>query len=129
MKKTQSEIIDYINTLKGYQGYIQYSDRPIKDIWTNYSNIVCVPEKGFVYEAHFFNGTDAIAIRQINERWSVDETKNVPLTDTKIYIAKDNLKVKMAQIWKEENDLLCENMPVMKLKKVLFAGFVKGEQK
>jgi CRISPR type III-associated protein (TIGR04423 family) len=35
----------------------------------------------------------------------------------------------MAQIWEEENDPLCENMPVMKLKKVVFAGFRKGDDK
>jgi len=33
----------------------------------------------------------------------------------------------MAQIWEPENDKLCENMPVMKLKKVVFAGFTKGD--
>jgi CRISPR type III-associated protein (TIGR04423 family) len=39
----------------------------------------------------------------------------------------DTLKVKMAQVWEKEADALCEGMDVMKLKKVVFAGFEKGE--
>lgn len=35
----------------------------------------------------------------------------------------------MAQIWEEENDPLCENLSVLKLKKVVFVGFEQGEQK
>lgn len=126
MKKNETEIIEYINTLKGYEGYIQMSNAPIKDIWTTPSTITFSPQSGFIYEAHFFNGKDSISIRQINDAWYVDETKDVPLTDTRIYFAKQSLKVRMAQIWEEDNDLLCENMPVLKLKKVVFAGFENG---
>lgn len=132
MKKNQTEIIDYINTLKGYQGYIQMSDKPISDIWQSFSDISFAPTSGFVYEAHFFNGTDSIAIKQINESWLVSttplsEVKNIE-TDIQTYHAIGGLKVTMAQIWEEESDPLCENMPVMKLKKVVFAGF-EGETK
>lgn len=126
MKKNQIEIIDYINTLKGYQGYIQMSDCPIRDIWKDYSDINFTPKSGFIYEAHFFNGKDSIAIKQINDCWLVDENKNIPLSDTQTYHGSHNSKIKMAQIWEAENDPLCENMPVLKLKKVVFAGFVKG---
>ncbi|MCI0501436.1 MAG: TIGR04423 family type III CRISPR-associated protein [Epsilonproteobacteria bacterium] len=129
MKMNQTEIIHYINTLKGYQGYIQMSDNPIGDIWQNFSDISFAPESGFVYEAHFWNGVDSVAIKQINDSWLVDENKNVSLTDTQVYQAKGGLKVTMAQIWESENDPLCENMPVLKLKKVVFAGFTKGESK
>lgn len=128
MKKNQTEIIEYINTLKGYEGYIQMSDAPIKDIWTTPSTITFSPQNGFIYEAHFFNGKDSIAIRQMNDVWFVDETKDVSLIDTQMYYAKQSLKIKMAQVWEEENDLLCENMPVLKLKKVVFAGFA-GDKK
>lgn len=126
MKMNQTEILQFINNLKGYQGYIQMSDERITDIWEDFSDISFSPQSGFVYEAHFFNGTDSIAIRQINDSWYVDENPNIPLTDTQIYQAKNRLKVKMAQIWEKENDPLCENMPVLKLKKVVFAGF-KGD--
>lgn len=128
MKKNETEIIEYINTLKGCEGYIQMSDAPIKDIWTTPSTITFIPQSGFIYEAHFFNGKDSIAIRQMNDAWYVDETKDVPLTDTQIYYAKQSLKVRMAQIWEEEDDLLCENMPVLKLEKVVFAGFAGDKQ-
>jgi len=122
-KYTQEGIISYINTLKGCQGYIQMSDRKITDIWENFSDISFTPKSGFVYEAHFFNGTDSIAIKQINDSWYVDENKNISLSDTQIYHAIGGLKVKMAQIWEEEDDEFCDNMPVLKLKKVVFAGF------
>ncbi|MGE3613753.1 MAG: TIGR04423 family type III CRISPR-associated protein [Sulfurimonas sp.] len=129
MKMDQVELLNYINSLKGYQGYIQMSDKPISDIWKNFSEISFSPVSGFVYEAHFFNGADSVSIKQINSSWLVDETKNVPLTDTEIYFAKDGLKVQMAQIWEAENDPLCEDMKVLKLKKVVFAGFAKGDDK
>ena len=129
MKKNKQQIIDYINSLDGYQGYIQYSDRRIENIWETNSKISCDPQDGFVYEAHFYNGTDSIAIRQINGDWFVDEVKNVPLDNTEIYQAINELKVRMAQIWEEEEDKYCEGMKVKKLKKVVFAGFVKGEKR
>lgn len=124
-KYTQQGIIDYINNLKGYQGYIQYSDRAIENIWTSYADICCDPKNGFVYEAHFFNGAYSIAIRQVNGDWLVDETKKVLFDDTQIYYAKGNHKVKMAQVWIDELDELCDDMLVKKLKKVVFAGFEK----
>lgn len=40
----------------------------------------------------------------------------------------DNLKVRMAQIWEEREDNLCEGMKVKKLKKVVFIGF-EGDSK
>ena len=129
MKKNKIEIVEYINSLKGYQGYIQMSDKKIADIWQDFSDISFDPSSGFVYEAHFFNGKDSIAIRQINESWYVDENKNISLSDTQNYHAINGLAVKMAQIWEAEQDELCENMPVLKLKKVLFAGFTKGDDK
>ena len=141
MRKNREEIVDYINTLKGYQGYVQFSHRPIdkeKDIFIDKSPKV-ENENGFVYEAHFYNGTDSITIKQINDDWLVDEVTNRPLEDTKTYIGINNLKIKMAQIWEEEEDLLCElekddkgrttkGFKVKKLKKVVFAGF-EEEQK
>ena len=39
-----------------------------------------------------------------------------------------DIKIKMAQIWEEENDRLCENLPVLRLQKTVFAGFVKDEK-
>jgi len=130
MKMNQSQILEFINTLKGYQGYIQMSDKPISDIWKTFSDISFAPKSGFVYEAHFCNGVESIAIKQINDTWLVSTTNISKITDsddTQSYHTIHGHKVKMAQIWEPENDKLCENMPVMKLKKVVFARFTKGD--
>ena len=134
MKKNHQEIIEFINQLQGCEGYIQWSHRPInkeKDIFYN-NEIKIGNEDGFVYEAHFCNGQNAIAIRQVNDAWIVDEVDISKVTykdDKKSYISDIvNLpRVVMAQIWQEEPDALCEGMRVKKLKKVVFAGFEKGE--
>ena len=129
MKKNRQEILEYINSLKDYEGYVQFSDRPIEDIWTQKSDISVDAKDGFVYEAHFYNGSDSISIKQVNDVWLVDETKDTPLTDTQDFIGINKLKVKMAQIWEAKEDPLCEGMKVNKLTKVVFAGFEKGERK
>lgn len=130
MKYSKEQIFTFVNNLKGYQGYIQFSDRPIENIWTSYSNIEIESTKGFIYEAHFYNGKESIAIKQINESWLVSKTDvtNISDKDKNSYISKKG-KIKMAQIWEEENDPLCENLSVLKLKKVVFVGFEQGEQK
>ncbi len=142
MKKNETEILEFINNLKGYQGYIQMSDKPISDIWQNFSDISFVPSSGFVYEAHFCNGVESIAIKQINDTWLVSKTSLSEVenkeTDIQIYHAINGLKVNMAQIWEIEEDLLCElerdekgktikGFDVLKLKKVVFVGFTKGD--
>ena len=126
MKKNRQEILEYINSLKGYEGYVQFSDRPIEDIWTQKNDISVDAKDGFVYEVHFYNGSDSISIKQINNVWLVDETKDIPLTDTELFVGINNLKVKMAQIWEVKEDPLCEGMQVKKLTKVVFVGFQGG---
>jgi len=123
------EIVQLINDkLQNFEGYVQFSHRPIdknRDIFIG-KNPKVEDEKGFIYEAHFYNGSESISIRQVNDGWLVDEHKNTSLNDTQIYMGIDGLKIKMAQIWKAESDELCEGMEVMKLKKVVFAGFENG---
>ena len=126
----KTKVIEYINSLKNHQGYVQFSHRPIdkqKDIFLD-SDIKIKDEDGFIYEAHFCNETQSIQIRQLNDGWIVAKTdiSNIPQSDIQNYISdiQDfNYKIKMAQIWEEEIDPLCENMKVKKLKKVVFAGF------
>jgi len=129
--ENKNNLIEDIKKLEGYEGYIQFSDTKIRncDIFKKGENIALKiqPTEGFVYEAHFCNDTESIAIKQINGDWLVSttplsEVKNIE-TDIEIYHAIGGLKVKMAQIWEEEDDELCDNMPVLKLKKVVFAGF------
>lgn len=130
MKKNRDEIIEFINSLKGYEGYVQFSDRPIEHIYTTATDIQIDSKSGFVYEAHFCNAIESISIKQINESWLVSRTNisNVPEIDIETYFSISS-KVKMAQIWEEETDELCDSMQVKKLKKVVFAGFVKGNEK
>ena len=138
--KTKEEVIDYINSLDGYEGYVQFSHRPISkdtDIFLNGNVEVTHKEKGFIYEAHFYNEAEkkSIQIRQVNNNWLVS---SIELTNKKFDISYQeyisdirefNYKVKMAQVWKIEEDELCQNMEVKKLEKVVFAGFVKGDLK
>ena len=139
--KTKQEVIDYINTLQGYEGYVQFSHRPIdkdQDIFYDGKLLhVSHDEDGFVYEAHFCNGEKSISIRQINDSWKISQTtiSNVQKEDKQTFIAsiKDfKHDVEMAQIWEEVEDELCAGMKVKKLKRVVFAGFVKkskGDEK
>ena len=126
---TKEEIKDYINGLKNVEGYVQFSHRaldPEKDIWEkDASKIVSENEEGFIVEAHFFDGTDSITIYRHNESWFVDEENisDVNGNDIQKYMTRYGRYAKMAQVWKEEGDRLCENRRVAKLKKVVFAGF------
>ncbi|WP_295421265.1 TIGR04423 family type III CRISPR-associated protein [Sulfurovum sp.] len=130
MLDSKSKVIEYINALKGYEGYVQFSYRPIdkdKDVFVG-TDPKIEDEAGFIYEAHFFNGTDAISIRQQNNTWVVSTSKNVPLDTVETYSTKVGLQVKMAQVWEAKADPLCEGMEVQMLQKVVFAGFTKGEK-
>lgn len=130
-KKSREEIIEYINTLKGYEGYVQFSHRPIdkkRDIFYDNKEVKVVDEKGFIYEAHFYNGKNSITIKQVNNHWLVDEVQDTPLGDTETYLSDIegfNYMIKMAQIWEAKADDLCADMKVMKLQKVVFVGFEK----
>ncbi len=129
----KEDIVKTINEkYKDYQGYVQFSHHPIdksKDIFYDGKEVVIKDEEGFIYEAHFFNGTISIAIKQINDNWLISTTPIKGDEDTKEYVTdikEFNYKIKMAQIWEAKPDPLCENMEVLKLQKVVFAGFENG---
>jgi len=136
MRKSRSEIIEYINTLKEYEGFVQFSHRAIdleRDIFPKVEDIDSADAtNGFVYEAHFCKENESIMIRQLNNEWVVSKT-DISETKFEVFIetfhAVSDLKINMAQIWKPEQDELCAGMDVMKLQKVVFAGFEKGESK
>ncbi|MBU1668184.1 TIGR04423 family type III CRISPR-associated protein [bacterium] len=131
MRKNRSEIIEYINTLKEYEGFVQFSHRAIdlkKDIFPKAKDIDTADAKdGFVYEAHFCKGSESIMIRQLNADWLVSTT-DISSAELETFHAISNLQINMAQIWEEEADKYCANMKVKKLKKVVFAGFKKGDK-
>ena len=129
MRKNRDEIIDYINMLSGYEGYVQFSHRAIdieKDVFIDKEPKV-EDEDGFIYEAHFTNGNDSIMIRQQNDAWVVSTT-TIKDAELVTFHAITGLKVNMAQIWEAKEDELCEGMEVLKLQKVVFAGFEKGDK-
>ena len=132
---SKTKVIQEINKLDGYQGYVQFSHRPIdkdRDIFLLSSPKV-EDESGFVYEAHFYNPKEniSISIKQINDGWVLNKDEDIPLSDKQTYLSdiKDfDYNISMAQIWQEEEDKFCEGMRVKKLKKQLFAGFEKGDK-
>ena len=128
MKKNRTEIIEYINTLKGYAGYVQFSHRAIdieKDVFE--ANDPQVEEEGgFIYEGHFSNGSESIAIRQLNDVWLVSKVGIAGL-EVETFHGIADLKINMVQVWESKTDELCEGMEVSRLEKVVFAGFAKGE--
>jgi hypothetical protein len=147
MKKNKDEILKYVNeNLKGYEGYIQLMGEKIdeKHLFLTGERTPSLGEDELIYEAHFFNANlkKSISIRQINDAWFVDETElnKVALeeSDIKTFYPKfGNFKIKMAQIWQDEKDEFCEvpqgngtleGLPVLKLQKIVFAGFVKDEK-
>ena len=147
MKKNKDEILKYVNeNLKGYEGYIQLMSEKIdeKHLFLAGEQTPGLGEDELIYEAHFFNANlkKSISIRQINDAWFVDETElnKVALeeSDIKTFYPKfGNFKIKMAQIWQDEKDEFCEvpqdngtleGLPVLKLQKIVFAGFVKDEK-
>ena len=131
MRKNRTEVIEYINELKAYEGYVQFSHRAIdldKDIFPKVEDIDEGDVRdGFVYEAHFCKANESIMIRQLNHEWVVSVT-DISDAEQETFYGIADLKINMAQIWKTEKDELCEGMEVMKLQKVVFAGFEKGEQ-
>jgi len=124
------EVIKFINDLNGYQGYVQFSHRAIdkaRDIFIT-DNPKIENENGFVFEAHFANNKESISIKQINDSWIVSRSDISNIEDRYIQSFLTDIKgfkhkVKMAQIWETKEDNLCENMRVMNLQKVVFAGF------
>ncbi len=138
----KENVVNHINdNLKDYEGYVQFSDTPLRkcDVFEGYQDIKLTPTKGFVYEAHFSNGNESIMIRQQNAEWVVStiDISKVENEDMNYYALEKtfHLKdvksnwVKMAQIWEAKADELCERMEVMKLQKVVFAGFAVNNKK
>lgn len=128
--------VEYINSLNGFSGYIQFSNKDIRkqDIFDG-ATIDIESEDGFIYEAHFCDNKNSICIRQINSLWyvSISDISQVKKEDTQIYksrvIKSFEKNIKMAQVWEEKEDEMCENFKVKKLQRLVFIGFTdeKGD--
>jgi len=158
MRKNRDEILRYVNeNLKGYEGYIQLMGKKIdeKHLFLAGERAPSLGKDELIYEAHFFNANlkKSISIRQINDAWFIDEAelRGVNLDpkenpDVKEFHSKfkpefsaefKEVKIKMAQIWQDEKDEFCEvlredgtreGLSVLKLQKIVFAGFVKDKK-
>ncbi len=127
---TKDSVLNHINSLNGFRGYVQFSHREIdinKDLFIN-SDPKVTKEDGFIYEAHFANDSEYVTIKQLNDKW-IANRGSLENSEIQEYYGIGGIKVKMAQIWEEDEDELCKNMIVKKLKKVVFAGFAQGGQK
>ena len=127
---TKDSVLNHINNLNGFRGYVQFSHREIdinKDLFIN-SDPKVTKEDGFIYEAHFANDSEYVTIKQLNDKW-IANRGSLENSEIQEYYGIGGIKVKMAQIWEEDEDELCKNMIVKKLKKVVFAGFAQGGQK
>jgi CRISPR type III-associated protein (TIGR04423 family) len=113
------------------------SDRRIEHINTTPSKLWSLDDLyggsdvNYVLELVLFNPTTkkSILVRQHNDSWlhltrelTDEEIKNADsffiVTD-----AKDKTKMKIAQIWEEEENEFCLDMKVLEPKYLLFAGF------
>ena len=149
MRKNKDEILKYVNeNLKDYEGYIQLMGKKIdkEQLFLAGERTPSLGKDDLIYEAHFFNANSkkSVSIRQINDGWFVDEIvlRDINLDpeknpDVQEFYSKfkpdfsakfKDIKIKMAQIWEEENDEFCKNLPVLKLQKTVFAGFLKDEK-
>jgi len=126
----KENVVNHINdNLKDYEGYVQFSHRAIdleKDLFPRTEDIE--DEKGFVFEAHFCKDGKSIMIRQLNHEWVVSST-DIANAEIEKYYGIADLEINMAQIWKPTADEYCEGMEVMKLQKVVFAGFTVNNKK
>lgn len=129
--KKKEDVIAYINEhLQGYDGYVQFSNRPIdiaRDVFINASVQVRDEKESFISEAHFSNGKESVAIRQMNATWRLSTT-DIDNVEVETFYAIADLKVKMAHIWKLKKDEHCLGMDVLTIDKVVFAGFTGGDK-
>ena len=138
--RTNEEVKEYIENLKGFEGYVQVSNRRFeseKDLFIN-RDIKVEDKNGFIIEAAFCNGEKSIMVTFLNGEWIVSEY-DIKNLKTQKYLSKlenKNLKVKIAPIFEEIEEEISdidgsnkETIKTIILKTVVFAGFegVKNE--
>lgn len=149
MRKNKDEILKYVNeNLKDYEGYIQLMGKKIdkEQLFLAGERTPSLGKDDLIYEAHFFseNSNKSVSIRQINDGWLVNETVLGDINldpeknpDVQKFYSKfkpefsdkfKDVKIKIVQIWEEKNDEFCKNLPVLKLQKTVFAGFLKDKK-
>ena len=116
-----------------YDGYIQMSDAPLQILanealpsWDALHN-----GANFIFEAAFFckQSEQSISIRQFNDEFlfiSVN-LRDFAEKEFEHFIALNGKLARICQIWQAERDENCLNLPVLKPKFTLFAGFVENQ--
>ena len=119
-----------------FEGYIQMSDGRIKDIfvtpislpkWEELHNEVNYILEMALYEP---KTKKSILVRQQNGNWLVLEEalEGTEPTNSFYTITQGTPKMKIAQIWEEEESEFCLDMKVLEPKYLLFAGFEKDKK-
>lgn len=125
-----------------YEGYVWMSDATVPKV---YLGEECDPlpsakENPFVIEAQLYDPASRISygIKHVDGEYIVTEV-NLSEEALKgcVYEEKTFLPHRMEgisalrfyQLWREEEDELCDNMKVLQPKELAFAGFVRKEEK
>ncbi|MGX3043617.1 TIGR04423 family type III CRISPR-associated protein [Helicobacter sp. T3_23-1056] len=118
-----------------FEGYILMSDKEIKECLIDSPQILpsfdlLHNERNFIVEAGLFcAGTnECICIRHINNGFLFKRfcLNDYPHIDFENFIAINGKAARIAQIWEEVCDEVCENLPVLTHKFSVFAGFEKN---
>lgn len=123
--------------LKGkYEGYIQMSDARIEHVFVTPSVLpawdTLHPENvNYILEMALYEPAtkQSILIRQHNDDWLILE-KTLTGTEAResyFTVTEESPKMKIAQIWEEEENEFCLDMKVLEAKYLLFAGFEKSK--
>ena len=137
MLKSKKELEQFYRGLsQKFEGYIQMSDSRIEHVFVTLSSLPKWEELhngvNYILEMAFFDPETkkSILIRQQNSHWLVleKELKETEPMDSFYTITKDTPKMKIAQIWEEEDNEFCLDMKVLEPKYLLFAGFEKDKK-
>jgi CRISPR type III-associated protein (TIGR04423 family) len=141
--KTLEQLKEFYESLSSeFEGYIQMSDEKLNKVFTSKQKLPSWDSlhngKNFIFEACLFDGDRSITIRQVNDKFALIDINlsdfNKENITLEYYVAKslkekEELKIKISQIWEEKIDENCLDMKVLKPTIQLFSGFVKGESK
>lgn len=132
-KELKAEFSALCESKDNFEGYILLSDKeprilesaPLPDF-----DLLC-NRGNFIVESALFckSRNECICIRQINDSFLVQRfcLESYPHKNFERFITIDNRVAKIAQIWEAELDENCENLPVLKHKFSIFAGFESRE--
>jgi CRISPR type III-associated protein (TIGR04423 family) len=121
-----------------YEGYIWMSDETEPTVLNNKSfDFSIIETNPFIVEALLFDAKNKISIHVTHDgAYKINSFDLNKLKEQKIeLVEKEYLphrlkgveKVHFVQLWKEENDPLCNDFPVLELKATVFCGFKKLE--